>query len=35
VCHPLNLITLCDTCHPKTNYNRKYWQELFTEMMYT
>lgn len=28
-CHPSNLITLCDTCHPKTHYNRAYWTEYF------
>lgn len=25
-----NLITLCDSCHMKTNYNREYWQEHFS-----
>lgn len=24
--HPYNLIALCQKCHGKTNYNRKYWQ---------
>ena len=28
-CNPRNLITLCKNCHPKTNYNRKYWIEYF------
>ena len=26
---PVNLITLCDPCHSKTNGNREYWQNLF------
>jgi len=28
-CNPDNLITLCNSCHAKTNTNRKYWLELF------
>ena len=24
-CNPDNLITLCHSCHTKTNFNRKYW----------
>lgn len=32
-CHPSNLITLCDPCHIKTNFNRPYWQRLLTAMM--
>lgn len=24
-----NLISLCQSCHMKTNYNREYWQEYF------
>lgn len=24
-CHPSNLITLCNSCHTKTNFNRKFW----------
>jgi len=23
-----NLITLCKSCHPKTNFNRKYWKQI-------
>lgn len=26
----INLIYLCGSCHSKTNYNRKYWQDYFT-----
>jgi len=26
---PSNLITLCSTCHGRTNYNRKYWIKYF------
>ena len=28
-----NLLSLCDSCHPKTNGNREYWKKYFTEMM--
>lgn len=27
--NPNNLITLCNSCHIKTNYNRDYWIEYF------
>lgn len=30
---PTNLITLCLSCHIKTNTNRKQWTKLFTKMM--
>ena len=26
---PKNLITLCHSCHSKTNHNREYWQNFF------
>jgi hypothetical protein len=26
-----NLITLCYSCHMRTNYNRNYWQEVFNK----
>jgi len=29
--NPENLITLCRSCHSKTNYNRKYWIEYFNK----
>ena len=28
-CNPKNLITLCDGCHSKTNFNRNYWINYF------
>ncbi len=28
-CNPENLITLCQSCHSKTNYNREMWLLLF------
>lgn len=30
-CNPENLITLCNSCHSKTNANRNYWKEYFRE----
>jgi len=27
---PSNLVALCDTCHPMTNWNREYWQTVLT-----
>ena len=31
--NPNNLITLCRSCHGKTNHNRKYWIEYFEKFM--
>lgn len=28
-CSMDNLITLCNSCHSKTNFNRKYWEKFF------
>lgn len=28
-CNEQNLITLCRSCHPKTNFNRDYWKLFF------
>lgn len=28
-CDPNNLITLCSSCHSKTNYKREYWIKFF------
>jgi hypothetical protein len=28
-CDPKNLISLCQKCHMKTNYNREYWYNYF------
>jgi hypothetical protein len=30
---PANCITLCTSCHGRTNWRRLYWQALFTEIM--
>lgn len=30
-CNPGNLITLCISCHSKTNINREYWLQYFTK----
>jgi hypothetical protein len=32
-CNPNNLITLCHSCHTKTNTNRKYWIEYFSNKL--
>ena len=29
-----NLITLCDSCHQKTNFNRNTWVKYFKELLY-
>jgi len=29
-----NLVSLCFSCHGKTNYKREYWYEFFTEMTF-
>ncbi len=29
----INLISLCISCHSKTNFNRQYWQNLFDNMI--
>jgi hypothetical protein len=34
-CDPKNLITLCTSCHSKTNYNREYWIEYFKDFLPT
>jgi len=31
-CNPENLITLCHSCHTKTNFNRNYWIEYFKKL---
>lgn len=31
--HPDNLITLCDSCHPKTNYHRSHWPQRLKAKM--
>ncbi len=33
-CNPNNLITLCHSCHSKTNFNRDYWIKYFYEKIY-
>lgn len=30
---PQNCISLCNSCHPKTNYNRKYWIKFFQSLL--
>jgi len=30
-CDPKNLITLCNSCHSKTNLDREYWKEYFKQ----
>lgn len=31
-CNPENLITLCQSCHTKTNHNRNYWINYFENL---
>ena len=31
-CNPSNLITLCISCHSKTNTKRKYWIQFFKDL---
>lgn len=28
-CDPINLVTLCNSCHQKTNFNKKHWINYF------
>ena len=30
---PQNCISLCHSCHPKTNHNRKYWVKFFQDLL--
>ena len=30
---PQNCISLCHSCHPKTNHNRKYWIKFFQSLL--
>ena len=32
-CRPENLITLCNSCNTRANYNREYWQEFYINIM--
>jgi hypothetical protein len=32
-CKDNNLITLCNSCHSKTNFNRDYWYSYFKYIM--
>lgn len=32
-CDPKNLITLCQRCHSKTNFNRGYWKVLLENLI--
>lgn len=32
-CDPINIITLCRSCHTKTNYNRDVWEDHFKNIM--
>lgn len=33
-CNPDNLISLCTSCHIKTNHKREYWKEYFLTKQY-
>jgi len=32
-CSPNNLITLCNSCNSRANYNREYWKKLYTDVI--
>jgi hypothetical protein len=32
-CNPDNLVTLCKSCHTKTNFNRDSWKEYFNKLL--
>jgi len=32
-CKKENLITLCNNCHSKTNFNRSYWKKFFCNLL--
>jgi len=32
-CDPKNLVTLCQSCHSKTNFNRIYWIRYFNNLL--
>lgn len=32
---PHDLVPLCPKCHSKTNYNRDYWEDYFTKLIYS
>lgn len=32
-CNPWDIITLCKSCNVRANYNRKYWQDLYQDIM--
>lgn len=32
-CDPLNIITICNSCNSRANFNRDYWRNLFSEVM--
>jgi hypothetical protein len=31
---PRDVVPLCGVCHPKTNFNREWWEQYFTELLY-
>ena len=33
-CRHDNLITLCNSCHSKTNVNREYWKDRYEKMIH-
>lgn len=32
-CYPQNLITLCNSCNARANYNREYWRQFYQKIM--
>ena len=34
-CSPTNLITLCNSCNARANFNRNYWNRLYKDLIGT
>ena len=32
-CHPWNLITICGSCHSRSNFNRNFWKKLYANII--
>ena len=32
-CHPTNIITVCNSCNTRANFNKEKWEELYSNLM--